>query len=219
MKVFIDERELVKNVLKRILDESPNQLYGNSTVAIHDRNREGNSDNPTDVGRGDRTSDEVLRQPSTYDKNGSEFNTGIHIFLKPNQMQIYKYKAFNSTTINSTLDIFGTNPSIATKELRRAIDQLNGGAKRNNTTVHYRTLSDETFRDKVEKSNYQLYTFWEYRFNGRGEYFLLRPNPIISQKPSPYVPPKQKPEQQEIGTSQGQPQQNMNTIQQQQSTI
>ncbi|KAA6384929.1 MAG: hypothetical protein EZS28_019544 [Streblomastix strix] len=184
MKVAIDERELIRNVMERLMNEDANTPYSDSTSPVWSKPM-GNPVNPSNVEVGNNGTSNRLLQPSTDDQFGTNFNTDVHLFLKPNQMAIYKYKNFGNTNITSSMDLFGKN----TVEFRKALDQLEGGAKRNNTFVRYRTITDEAFKDKAIRSEYMLYSFWSYRFAGKGEYYILKPDPIIKMKSEVFTPP------------------------------
>lgn len=135
----------------------------------------------TDVG-GHSAHDEV-RQVSTFDTNGANFN-GEHIFVSDNKFMIYKIKNFGNPDIKGTLSIFGDG-SKGEKELRRAIDTVNGAAKRNGKGLYYRTITSETNKRKAEMSSYMTNTFWEFSFD-RIEWYIMKPNPVQSLKISKF---------------------------------
>ena len=136
----------------------------------------------TDVG-GHSAHDEV-GQPSTVDKNGANFD-GEHIVVSDNRFTFYKVKNFRTTDIKDTLSLFGNGAS-GEKELRRAIDTVNGAADRNGKFLRYRTITSETNKVISERSSYMRNTFWEFSFNGT-EWYILKPNPVQNMKQSTFV--------------------------------
>lgn len=132
----------------------------------------------TDVG-GHAAHDEV-RQPSTIDPNGANFR-GENIVVSDNKFSIYKIKNFGSLDINDTLQFFGN-----TKELRRAIDTVNGAAKRNGKPLYFRTITSESNKKASERTQQMVKTFWEFSFDGN-EWYILKPNPVQSLKISKFV--------------------------------
>lgn len=121
-----------------------------------------------------------ITQPSTFDRNGANFR-GSNKVLNPNQFMIYKIKNFGSPDINSTMDLFGKGSS-GEKELRRAIDLVNGAATRSGRNVLYRTFTSEEFDSQSEKSGRILYTFWEFSLDGGQTWCILKPEPVTSMK-------------------------------------
>lgn len=136
----------------------------------------------TDVGK--HSPREEVRQPSTFDRNGSNFK-GEHIVVSDNRFNIYKIKNFGKLEIDGTLAFFGRGAT-GEKELRRAIDTLNGAADRNGRTLSYRTITSESGQNISQKTNYMKDTFWEFSFNGI-EWYILKPNPVQSLKLSKFI--------------------------------
>lgn len=166
-------KDLIFESVREALMES---WYGNTTTphtSHSDIYRElGRNPLRTDVG-GHSSREEVL-QPSTFDRNGANFN-GEHIVVSDNKFKIYKIKNFGTLDVKDTLSFFGNGAS-GEKELRRAIDTLNGAADRNGRYLSYRTITSESDRNLSERSSYMRNTFWEYSFNG-SDWFILKPNP------------------------------------------
>ena len=130
---------------------------------------------------GNRTTSDVLRQVSHDDPNGVAFD-GEHIFVSESGFIIYKVKNFANTDLSGVMALFGN-----TKELRRAIDTVNGAARRGGKSVKWRTISDRKKENLVKRSKYQSYTFWEFSFDGGSQWYILKPNPVQTLKPSRYV--------------------------------
>lgn len=136
--------------------------------------------NPLFVDNGGHARADNITQPSTFDRNGANFR-GSNKVLNPNQFMIYKIKNFGSPDINSTMDLFGKGSS-GEKELRRAIDLVNGAATRSGRNVLYRTFTSEEFDSQSEKSGRILYTFWEFSLDGGQTWCILKPEPVTSMK-------------------------------------
>ena len=98
---------------------------------------------------------------------------------------IYKIKNFGNIDVVDTLSFFGRGAS-GEKELRRAIDTLNGAADRNGKTLSYRTITSETNKGISERTSYMKNTFWEYSFNGN-DWYVLIPNPVQTMKLSKLI--------------------------------
>ena len=152
------------NKLKRIIDECVRKaLYEgvfDKTATPHLSKTDASRTlgiNPLSVDNGGHASRDKVLQPSTIDPNGANFD-GEHIFVSDNKFMIYKVKNFGNPDIKDTLQFFGN-----TKELRRAIDIVNGAAKR----------------------GYMSKTFWEFSFDGN-EWYILKPNPVQTLKISKF---------------------------------
>lgn len=140
--------------------------------------------NPLRTDVGGHSSHEEVRQPSTFDRNGANFK-GQHIVVSDNKFNIYKIKNFGKLEIDGTLSFFGRGAN-GEKELRRAIDTLNGAADRNGRSLSYRTITSESKQGISQRTNYMKDTFWEFSFNGV-EWYILKPNPVQSKKPSKFI--------------------------------
>lgn len=181
----------MSNWLEKALYESIKQAineswYTNTATPYMSRseaNRElGRNPLRTDVGK--HSPREEVRQPSTFDRNGANFK-GEHIILSDNQFNIYKIKNFGKLEIDGTLAFFGRGAT-GEKELRRAIDTLNGAADRNGRFLSYRTITSVTKKNVSERTNYMKDTFWEFSFNN-SEWYILKPNPVQSMKLSKLI--------------------------------
>lgn len=136
--------------------------------------------NPLTVDVGGHAKDDRLRQVSTIDPNGANFK-GEHIIVSNNKFTIYKIKNFGNTDVKDTLQFFGN-----TKELRKAIDTVNGAATRNGKPLYYRTITPEEKASGAQRSDYMVSTFWEFSFDGQ-EWYILKPNPVQSLKISKFI--------------------------------
>ena len=163
------------NRLKQIIYESVVRgIYEGrytTTAAPHTSKAEAQRElgsNPlrTDVG-GHAAHDEVA-QPSTVDDNGANFD-GEHILLPDSRFTFYKVKNFGTPNIKDTLSLFGQNPATSEVELKRAIDTVNGAAKRNKKHLIYRTFAPES-KPRTK--------FWEFSFDNGQTWYILKPHPI-----------------------------------------
>ena len=176
-----------KNALNESVRNALSEAWYTNTATPYMSKSEANRElgrNPlrTDVGK--HSPNEEGRQPSTFDRNGANFK-GEHIVLSDNKYNIYKIKNFGKLEISGTLAFFGNGAS-GEKELRRAIDTLNGAADRNRKPLYYRTITSESNKSVSERTNYMKETFWEFSFNG-SEWYILMPNPVQTMKISKLV--------------------------------
>lgn len=177
VKRFIDECVREALLEEGIFDKSATPIMSKS-----DAWRElGTNPLRTDVG-GHAANDE-LRQPSTFDVNGANFK-GENLVVSDNKFMMYKVKNFGNPDIEGTLSLFG-NGANAEKELRRAIDTLNGAARRNGKYLQYRTITSRSNSSVSEKTGHMRKTFWEFSFDGN-EWYILKPNPVQSLKVSKF---------------------------------
>ena len=177
------------NKLRRIIDECVRRaLYEgvfDKTATPHISKGDVRRDigiNPlrTDVG-GHAANDEVT-QPSTQDFEGEKFRQKTeNIFVSDNKFMIYKVKNFGNPDVKDSLQFFGN-----TVEFRRAKDTVDGASKRGNKEVYFRTISPESERSKVERSDFMYKTFWEFSFDGQ-EWYILKPHPVQSLKISKFT--------------------------------
>ena len=130
---------------------------------------------------GNRPTSDTFRQVTHDDPSGANFD-GEHIFVSESGFIIYKVKNFANPDLSGVMSLFGN-----TKELRRAIDTVNGAARRGGKPLKWRTISDKKQEKIVKRSKYQSYTFWEFSFDGGNQWFILKPNPVQSIKPSKFV--------------------------------
>lgn len=177
----------LRNFILECVRETLNEAWYTGTATPYHSKSEASRElgrNPlrTDVG-GHSASTEV-RQPSTFDRNGENFR-GENIVLSDNKFTIYKIKNFGNPDIKETLSLFGQGAA-AEIELRRAIDTVNGAADRNGKSLSFRTITSESNKRKSEQTGHMRGTFWEFSFDGH-EWFLLKPNPVQTMKPSKLV--------------------------------
>jgi hypothetical protein len=179
------------NNLKRIIDECVKRViteawYTDSATPImtHTGANSELGSNPLRTDVGNHSANDEVRQPSTFDRNGANFK-GEHIVFSDNKFNIYKIKNFGSLDVTDTLSFFGKGAN-GEKELRRAIDILNGAADRNGKFLSYRTITSESHKNISQRTSYMKNTFWEYSFNNNDWYILL-PNPIEKMKLSKLV--------------------------------
>ena len=181
------EKEHLKNIIVECLKNAINEAWYSKDSTPHmshsDAHRElGHNPLRTDVGK--HSANDEVRQPSTFDRNGANFQ-GTHIVLSENMFKIYKIKNFGNLDVVDTLSFFGRGAA-GEKELRRAIDTLNGAADRNNKILSYRTITSETNQGISERTSYMKNTFWEYSFNGN-DWYILIPNPVQTMKLSKLI--------------------------------
>jgi hypothetical protein len=134
----------------------------------------------TDVG-GHAAHDEVT-QPSTITPDEEGFISQENIVISDNQLIIYKIKNFGNDKINGTMDFFGGS----TVELARAINTMNGAARRNGKPLFYRTITSEGNKRASERTRQMVKTFWEFSFDGE-EWYIMKPNPVVGLKISKFI--------------------------------
>lgn len=181
------KKEYLKHIILECIKNAINESwYTNGSIPImsHSDAQKEMGYNPlrTDVGK--HSANDEVRQPSTFDRNGANFQ-GTHIVLSENMFKIYKIKNFGNIDVVDTLSFFGHGAS-GEKELRRAIDTLNGAADRNGKTLSYRTITSELNKGISERTSYMKNTFWEYSFN-RNDWYILMPNPVQTMKLSKLI--------------------------------
>ena len=180
-------KEHLQQIILECLKNAVNEAWFSNTSTPHmshsDARRElGRNPLRTDVGT--HSAHDEVRQPCTFDRNGANFK-GTHIVLSENMFKIYKIKNFGNLDVVDTLSFFGRGAA-GEKELRRAIDTLNGAADRNGKTLSYRTITSETNKGISERTSYMKNTFWEYSFNGN-DWYILIPNPVQTMKLSKLI--------------------------------
>ena len=185
MDIMLSEaviRRIVRETLNDILSEDRFDTTATPYNSRSDRTK-GLGRNPLVADNGGHSNNDVVSQVSTFDYNGENFRAdGRHACVSDNKFIIYKIKNYGSDTIDSTKSVFGS-----TKELRRAIDQLNGGARRNGKHVMYRTITSVSNKAKSERSDYMVGTFWEFSLNYGRDWYLLVPDPLMKMKLSKLV--------------------------------
>lgn len=174
--IFVDIiSECVTNVLlEGLYDQGPDPIFSQSDIQ---RNL---GKNPLFVDNGGHALSDNVRQPSTFDFNGANFHGKNHV-LTPNQFMIYKMKNFGSPDITSTMNLFGKG-STGEKELRRAIDLVNGAARRSSRNVIWRTFTTDDKETQSRNSSRMLYTFWEFSLDNGKTWCILKPEPVTSVK-------------------------------------
>lgn len=146
--------------------------------------------NPLYADNGGHSNNDVVSQVSTFDRNGASFKPSDNLVVSDNKFIIYKIKTFGNDKVESTLSIFGSGAS-GERELRRAIDTVNGAADRNGRHVTYRTITSETNRRASMSSGHMTKTFWEFSLDGGRSWYILKPNPVIDMKKSGLTLPAQ----------------------------
>lgn len=181
-------KQIIREVVESALMEVWYDRYHDSETPINSRSRRYYSmgKNPLTVDNGNHPTNDITALPSTEDYNGSQFVSSEEIGLKPGQFMIYKIKNFGSDKVKGTLSLFGESAS-GEKELRKAIDIINGAASRNGKYVIYRTLTsvDSNIHKKSDVAN----TFWEFSLNDGNTWYILKPNPIQKMQQSKYIKP------------------------------
>lgn len=177
----------LRTILYESIRQSINEAWYTNTATPYMSKSEANRElgrNPLRTDVGNRSPREEVLQPSTFDRNGANFK-GEHIVLSDNKFNIYKIKNFGKLEIDGTLSFFGRGAT-GEKELRRAIDILNGAADRNGKILSYRTITSETKKSISERTHYMKDTFWEFSFNNE-EWYILKPNPVQNMKLSKLI--------------------------------
>lgn len=169
-------REVITKAVKEALYEGMYSKTATPELSKSDIHREIGV-NPLITDKWDK-----VRQPSTFDTNGANFK-GEHIIVSDNKFTFYKVKNFNNPDIKDTLSLFGGGAN-GEKELRRAIDIINGAAKRNNKFLELRTITSETNKKLSMKTSYMRGTFWEFSYGD--EWYILKPNPVQNLKASKF---------------------------------
>lgn len=180
-----DIRKLVREALMEIVKEG---RY-DTTATPHNSHadvRRNLGYNPLYADNGGHSAHDTVSQVSTFDTNGQNFRTGNNIVVSDNKFIIYKIKNFGNDKIESTLSLFGRGAN-AEKELRRAIDTINGAANRNRRSVMYRTITSDSFQGTSKRTGQMSKTFWEFSLDGGISWFILKPEPIQSMKRSKLV--------------------------------
>ena len=167
-------RQIILESVRQALYESWYTKTATPYVSKAEAQRElGRNPLRTDVG-GHAAHDEV-KQPSTFDRNGANFD-GEHIVVSDNRFTFYKVKNFGTTDIKDTLSLFGNGAS-AERELRKEIDTVNGAADRNGKSLTYRAI--------VSEKNPRI-KFWEFSFDYGQTWYILKPQPVQNMKQSKF---------------------------------
>ena len=178
--------KIIKETIRRIINEG----RFDTTATPHNSHTDVNRNlghNPLYADNGGHAAHDVVSQVSTFDTNGQNFKTnGNDIVVSDNKFIIYKIKNFGNDKIESTLSLFGRGAG-GEKELRRAIDTINGAAKRNGRSVSYRTITSDSFKGSSKRTGQMAKTFWEFSLDGGNSWYILKPNPIQTMQPSKLV--------------------------------
>lgn len=142
--------------------------------------------NPLTVDNGDRTPNDVLGQPSTFDRNGASFTTDNNITLSDNKFMIYKIKNFGTDKITATIDLFGRGAN-GEKKFRKEIDIMNGAATRNSRGLLYRTITSDSSQKRSKSSGKMANTFWEFSFDNGKTWYIMKPNGTQTMQPSKLI--------------------------------
>lgn len=170
-------KQIIKEEIVKAINETG--FYSNSSTPLlnktNARNELGLNPLRTDVGN--RSANDEVGQPSTYDKNGIGFKPSETYHLSKNKFMIYKLKNYGNPDVKGTISFFG-NGAEGEKNFRRNIDALNGAADRASRSLYYRVFYNEN-DENFNKS------FWEYSFDGVSWYLLL-PNAPLKLKKSEF---------------------------------
>lgn len=180
--------DLIKYITESCMRIIKEGWYDSSTEPIFSKSdtQRNLGSNPLYTDNGNHSNADNIRQPSTFDVNGASF-TGKHYLISNTKMTIYKIQNFGRENIDSSLDFFdGRSKAEKEKNLRKAIDTINGSATRSNKSVCFRSLTAEDNKQKALSSDYNLYTFWEFSYDGQN-WNILKPNPAVEMKRSKLV--------------------------------
>ena len=142
--------------------------------------------NPLTIDNGGHTPNDVLSQPSTFDRNGETFKSADNIVLSDNKFIIYKIKNFGTDKITSTMDLFGRGAS-GEKSFRKEIDIMNGAATRNRRHLIYRTITSVSNEAKSKASGNLAGTFWDCSCDMGNTWYLRNPNGTQNMIPSKLI--------------------------------
>ena len=167
-------RRIVMEAVRRAIREA---VYDVGDFPIHSNGDIGR--NPLAVDNGGHASQDKITQASTVDAWGASFQPKEIKHLMPNQWIIYKVKNFGNPDITGTRSIFANG-----KEIRRAIDLVNGSAGRNGRGVTWRVVVDGDKSREALMSGYMSNAFWEFSLDGGYEWYILKPDPVQRLKKS-----------------------------------
>lgn len=169
--------KIIDEVVNRVLGEG---RYDNSVTPYNSRSDRwmNMGKSPQYVEIGNRPNNDVVSMVSTVDTNGPEFTpNGRNLCISDNKMAIYKVKNFGNDKIDSTMSLFGKG-SRGEIELRKAIDTINGGCRRNRKPLEWRTITSDSYVKMSERSDHMFKTFWEFSLNGGQSWYILKPKPL-----------------------------------------
>ena len=182
--------DYIKNIVRKAIMEVLNEGRFDNTTNPHNSHADVSRNlghNPIYADNGGHSANDTVSQVSTFDTNGQNFKTnGNDIIVSDNKFIIYKIKNFGSDNIESTLSLFGRGAG-GEKELRRAIDVINGAAKRNGRSVSYRTITSDSFKNTSRRTGQMSKTFWEFSLDNGNNWYILKPNPIQSMQQSKLI--------------------------------
>lgn len=137
------------------------------------------------VGHGNHSGKlDAAPEPSTITPDEENFRPDEHFFVSEQKFEFYKIKHFGRKDINDTLQFFGGD----TRELSKAINTVNGAARRNGKFIRYRTITPEKFKNIAIRKDYMYRTFWEFTFDNQ-QWYILKPSPVQNLKQSFFRPP------------------------------
>lgn len=175
---------LIESTIKEFLNED---RYKSSITPYNSQGevQKNIGSNPLTVDNGGHASNDVVSQSSTFDFNGETFQTteNDRNIVNQNKFTFYKVKNFGNDAIPSTMSLFGSGIN-GEKNLRTAIDLLNGGAKRNGKHVMYKTITLDKSASKAENTGWMIDTFWEFSLDNGYTWNILKPKPLENIKKS-----------------------------------
>ena len=182
---MVDIRALVREAFAEVLTEG---RFDTTSVPhnSHSDVRRQLGHNPLYADNGGHSAHDVVSQVSTFDTNGQQFRPSDNIVVSDNKFIIYKIKNFGTDRIQSTLNLFGQGAG-GEKELRRAIDTINGAAARNRRSVTSRPITSDTFKAASNRTGHMSNTFWEFSLDNGSNWFILKPQPIQNMQQSRLV--------------------------------
>lgn len=171
-------KELMIQGIMEVLFESGPRYMNSATPNTHD--------NILYVGRNPLATDhgnhggslDATSTPSTIDWDGERFGADEVIPLSDNAYMTYKIKNFGTPDRKSTADFFGNDNALV-----NAIHTLYGAGRRNGKRVKFRVFIPAS---NPPKKNSMIRTFWEYSFDNGKTWYIMKPNPTQSMKPSKY---------------------------------
>lgn len=179
----------IKNIIYKIIKDVINEERYDKTATPYNSKDERHyliGKNPLTVNNGGHASNDILSQPSTFDKNGATFTSDTNIILSDNKFIIYKIKNFGTDKIDATINLFGQGAK-GEKLLRREIDVMNGAAQRNGRNLIYRTITSNSNEQRSKKTNRMSNTFWEFSFNNGDTWYIVKPNGTQSMQESKLI--------------------------------
>lgn len=170
----MDLKTLITETIKEVINEF---RYQDTATHLNSKDLRYRNigKNPLAVDNGGHSSNDVLSQPSTFDRNGATFRSEDNIVLSDNKFTIYKIKNFGTDKINSTMDLFGKGTN-GEKSFRKEIDIMNGAATRNSINLLYRTITSVSNASKSKSTGGMINTFWEFSYDNGNTWYVMKPN-------------------------------------------